>query len=391
MDPSASVFFDLADEIFAVVDRGGRVSSANRRWTSLGLPDPSAELVRLVDVVDGLRGVEIARLLALEPGQCATQTLPLKLAGGVAEMRVRVRNEGGTLCLAAREHDGRRRVPTDQPQLADKLQSMGELAAGIAHEINTPIQFVSNNLDFLEQAFCQMLDSIETSRRTIEMLGDACPEVVRRIHKRADLGLLVTEVPCALGETIAGVRRITEIVRAMNEFTHPQNDDRRLVDIHKLLETAVAMSQSAWKYVAEVQLELDEGVPLVPAFGSGIGQVFINLIINAVHAIEESAPSGRKGTIKISTAVEPHHVRITVADSGCGMSANVQEQIFDPFFTTKSHGKGTGQGLAIAYREITERHGGSLDVVSAPGSGTEFHIALPLRSDPRSAVKEIAS
>jgi signal transduction histidine kinase len=255
-----------------------------------------------------------------------------------------------------------------------KLQAIGQLAAGIAHEINTPTQYVSDNITFLEGAFRELL---EVAKRLIdharEKLSDA--EIAKM---REQLAYLETEVPDALSQSLEGLSRVTSIVGAMKEFSHPSAGEKRPANINQAIRTTATVARNEWKYVAEMVLDLDEQLPQVPCLRDELNEVVLNMIVNAAHAIGECARSADKGTITITTRCEQNHVRISIADSGNGIPEAIRTRIFDPFFTTKAVGKGTGQGLAIARSVIVDKHQGEIKFESEVGKGTTFHILLPL-------------
>ncbi|MFC7276590.1 PAS domain-containing protein [Paractinoplanes rhizophilus] len=253
---------------------------------------------------------------------------------------------------------------------ANRLEAIGQLAAGIAHEINTPIQFVSDNTRFVEQSFTQLL-SVVTQLR--EPIADLDPDL--------DLDFLVGEVPTALAESLEGLSRVSQIVRAMKDFSHPGHG-RGDVDINRAVESTTQVARNEWKYHAELTLDLGSDVGLVPCYEGELKQVILNLIVNAAHSIEAATPQrgGGLGHITVRTARTSDEVRIVVADDGIGMDQPTQQRIFDPFFTTKEVGKGTGQGLSMAYATIVQKHGGAIHVESRPGAGATFTLSIPTRT-----------
>ncbi|GAA2672868.1 PAS domain-containing sensor histidine kinase [Actinoplanes palleronii] len=257
----------------------------------------------------------------------------------------------------------------------NRLEAIGQLAAGIAHEINTPIQFVSDNTRFVEQSFTQLLNAVTRLR---DPIADIDPDI--------DLDFLVAEVPTALNESLEGLARVAQIVRAMKDFSHPGHG-RSDVNLNRAVESTSQVARNEWKYHAELTLELGTDVGLVPCYEGELKQVILNLIVNSAHAVEAAAPQrgGGLGHITVGTTRTADEVRITVADDGIGMDLDTQQRIFDPFFTTKEVGKGTGQGLSMAYATIVQKHGGTIQVRSSPGEGAEFTISLPAHVEESSA------
>ncbi len=265
-------------------------------------------------------------------------------------------------------------------RLAQKLEAIGQLAAGMAHEINTPAQYVSDNVTFLSQAFRDLLPLLDSCRELLRRERVSAEiETLRDAAASADLDYLATELPAALEQTAAGIGQIAKIVKAMKEFAHPA-DDIREVNLNQTIETTVTVAKNEWKYVAEVTLDLAPDLVPIACNPSEINQVLLNLIVNAAHAIEStgSREAEKKGEIRIRTTGAEDYVEISILDNGCGIPAAIRERIYDPFFTTKEVGKGTGQGLAISHRIITERHGGTIRCESTVGEGTEFVIRLPV-------------
>jgi PAS domain S-box-containing protein len=279
---------------------------------------------------------------------------------------------------------------------AQKLESVGRLAAGIAHEINTPIQFVGDNVHFLRDSFAslkrvvlaarELRQSIEADEPTRTpraddgaTVGGAAIEALRAVEEEADLDYLTDEVPRAIEQTLDGIERVASIVRAMKEFAHPDGTDLVAVDLNQALRSTLTVARNELKYVADVETDFAE-LPLVPCQPSAINQVFLNLLVNAAQAIEDSVrlEPGRRGTIRVLTSRDDDEVLVEVSDTGCGIPDDVQAKVFDQFFTTKSVGRGTGQGLALAHRVVVEQHGGSLSFQSEVGRGTTFIVRLPL-------------
>ncbi len=269
---------------------------------------------------------------------------------------------------------------------ASRLESIGQLAAGIAHEINTPVQYVSDNTRFVADGVGRVLDALREVNRVLSQtagtVGSAEEQVeaARRAVALADMDFLASEIPCALSQSQEGLQRVAEIVKAMKDYSHP-GSRRAGADLNRAVESTVKVCRNEWKYVADLQLDLDPALPAVPCFEGELKQVLLNIIINAAHAIgQQRSGTGATGlgTIRVSTALHVDQVQVVVADDGPGMPEHVRRRVFDPFFTTKSVGKGTGQGLSMAYAVIVKKHAGRLDVESGPGQGARFTISLPL-------------
>jgi signal transduction histidine kinase/DNA-binding response OmpR family regulator len=259
---------------------------------------------------------------------------------------------------------------------AQKLESIGQLAAGIAHEINTPIQYIGDNTNFLADAF-QHLAKVLTLYRTAESDPKWFDEA-QRAAERADLDYLLEEGPRAIQQTLDGVGHVARIVKAMKEFAHPGTDEKVPVDLNHAIQTVIEVARNEWRYVAEVVTDLDPALPPVPGLPGELNQVLLNLLVNAAHAIREANGTELKGTIAIATRWTANLVEVRISDTGCGIPEAVRGRIFDPFFTTKPVGQGTGQGLAIAHAVVVQRHGGAITVVSEVGKGTTFVVRLPL-------------
>ena len=285
-----------------------------------------------------------------------------------------------TANLAAEREKERARLELER-RVSQRLEAVGQLSAGIAHEINTPLQFVGDSVAFLQEAVGELLALTQMYKEllhTNEMIDKE--ERQRRsvaAEEHADLDYLTERIPMAFTRTIDGIGRVRSIVQAMRRFSHASTSDTIPSDLNEALETTLAVCRSEYKYVADIELDLGE-LPLVTCNVGEINQVLLNLIINAAQAINEKvAGSEHRGTIAISTTLDGQEVVIQVADDGTGIALELQDRIYEPFFTTKEIGKGSGQGLALA-RTTIEQHGGSLECTSEPGAGATFTIRLPL-------------
>ncbi len=275
---------------------------------------------------------------------------------------------------------------------AQKLESVGQLAAGIAHEINTPVQFIGDNIRFLQGSIQDLMELQEKQNLLLEAATDkdldtTITDAVMQAAETADVEYLQEELPRAITQSLEGVERVASIVRAMKEFAHPGTTEKAAANLNEAILTTVTVARNKWKYVAELETELDENLPLVPCLVSEFNQVILNLIVNACDAISDHATEdGKLGKINISTHSTRHSAIIKVADTGGGIPKSIQDKIFDPFFTTKEVGRGSGQGLAIARGVIVNKHNGEFKFETSPGMGTTFIIQLPLEeAEPKQA------
>ncbi len=270
-----------------------------------------------------------------------------------------------------------------------KMTAVGQLAGGIAHEINTPIQYVGDNLHFFKEAFDDIVNLLthykDLHRQAAEFDG-LKPQVERIVEavEDADLDYLEEELPKAIDQSIAGATQVAGIVQAMKEFAHPGSVNKEPTDMNRLVSNAVAVCKNEWKYAANLELDLDKELPPVVCMASEISQVMLNLIVNAAYAIEAKGEE-EKGRILISTRQSDDQVEIRVADTGTGIPKSVQPNVFNPFFTTKDVGRGSGQGLAIVQDIVAGKHQGKIFFETEEGQGTTFVVRLPLNGESDSA------
>jgi two-component system, NtrC family, sensor kinase len=271
---------------------------------------------------------------------------------------------------------------------SQKMAALGRLTAGIAHDINTPIQFVGDNVGFLGAAIGDLLELCagyqDLCRCARERpLDERDLAALHKAEEAADLDYIRAAMPRAVAACQDGVGRVSKIVLAMKNFAHPGLERKALADINAALAGTLVLAASEIKYVATVETDFAE-LPLVPCFIGDINQVVLNLLVNAAHSVAEAnADGGALGLVRLSTRCHDDQVEIAISDSGCGIPVPIQARIFDLFFTTKAPGKGTGQGLAMARSVVVDKHGGTLTFKTDPGVGTTFFIRLP--------VKELAS
>ncbi len=276
-----------------------------------------------------------------------------------------------------------------------KMESIGQLAAGIAHEINTPIQYVGDNVRFLSDSMDDLLRLLGSYRDLISEAANGtdaenCVSKAATLEQEADLPYLEEELPKSIAQSLDGVGRVTKIVRAMKDLSHPGSEGKEAVDLNKAIESTITVARNEWKYVAEMVTEFDPALPPVPCLVGDFNQVILNIVINAAHAIAGVVGDGAggKGTITVGTRRDGDWAEVCIRDTGTGIPEEHRSKVFDHFFTTKEVGKGTGQGLAIAHAVITEKHGGTITLESELGQGTTFIIRLPIESE-AATVEEI--
>ena len=287
-----------------------------------------------------------------------------------------------------------RRSLRDQLLQAQKLESVGQLAAGIAHEINTPTQYIGDNIRFLKKSFAKLSTALNVYGRLWE---ETCSDTVTSTSKeemaaalqKIDIEFLIEEIPKSINDGLEGVTRVSSLVSAMKEFSHPGTKEKVALDLNHAIQSTITVAQNEWKYVAEMETHFDPTLPRVSCLPGEFNQVILNLIVNAAHAIGDRSKerNGEKGKITVQTACCSTGVEIRIGDTGGGIPLEVRAKIFDPFFTTKEIGKGTGQGLAIARSVVVDKHHGSIEFETVLGEGTTFIIRLPHMD--KSAVEEL--
>jgi PAS domain S-box-containing protein len=321
------------------------------------------------------------------------EILPLEDGRPVQVTTIPFQNEHGEWLIAKVFVDVSRQKRLER-ELAQsqKLEAIGQLAAGIAHEINTPTQYIGDNARFLEDAF-GCLDTLLSRLPELVLaarkgsIPDSLTSEVENAIQEADLDYLVEEIPKAIDASLDGVERVATIVRAMKEFSHPGGERKQAVDLNRAIESTLTVSRNEWKYVADLVTDFDAQLPMVNCYPSDLNQAILNVLINAGQAIAEVFGDGShgRGQIRIETRHSDDWVEIRIADTGPGIPDNIRDKVFNPFFTTKDVGKGTGQGLAIVYHTIVEKHQGTIHFETEVGVGTTFIIRLPIASAPPGA------
>jgi len=297
-------------------------------------------------------------------------------------------NDGMFFLHYIRDISHRKEMEAEKQQMqqdlahAAKWEAVGQLAGGIAHEINTPSQYIGDNLTFLIEGFPQVMDILAKAlalKTVCQSLPDAAPLLsqLSETIEEHDLEFLLEEMPLALKQSHDGILQIAHIVLAMKRFSHPSADEKADIDLHQALETTLTVSKNEWKTIAEVETIFDPSVMMISGHASALNQVFLNLIVNAAHAIGEKKQQ-ELGKITITTQHQDEYVRVSIADTGAGVPESAQDHIFNPFFTTKDVGKGTGQGLAIAHDIMVNKHKGQISFETTQGQGTTFHLLFPL-------------
>lgn len=263
-----------------------------------------------------------------------------------------------------------------------RLETLGVMASGIAHEINTPIQFIGDNLQFIGDSFGaidQLLEryaALHDAARTADVLNEES-DSVGRVLEEIELEFLREELPGAITQSLAGIHQVAGIASAMKTFAHRGSAEKEMADINQAIDMTVAISRNEWKYDADLELSLDPALPKVACHVGELCQVWMNMIVNAAHAIK-AKPDLVRGHIEITTSTQNGMVEIVIADNGTGIPKNLREQVFEPFFSTKQVGKGSGQGLAICQNIIKEQHDGDIQLWSDVGQGTRFTVRLPI-------------
>jgi PAS domain S-box-containing protein len=295
-------------------------------------------------------------------------------------------DQGEPICYGTTVTDISERKHLEQELVqAQKLEAIGQLAAGIAHEINTPIQYIGDNACFLQDAFCDINSLLALFDLLLKSskhgaVGESLVREVEATRNRIDLDYLTIEIPKAIQQSLEGVERVASIVGAMKEFSHPGRKEKQAVDLNKAIQSTLTISRNEWKYVAEVVTDLDPSLPAVYCLPTEINQVMLNIVVNAAHAVGQAIREDKKGmgVITVRTRRDGDCVEIRIEDTGTGIPEAIRTRVFDPFFTTKDVGQGSGQGLAIARSIIVDRHGGTIRFESELKRGTTFIIRLPI-------------
>jgi len=386
-----------------VVDEKGEKVLQNQRMTDLHkvpqaiVDDPDNEkLLRWVTQVakDPEPFLAKVRYLNSHPDKISRDEIELKDGTILDRYSAPMLGQGGQYygrIWTFRDITERKRTELERQRMevqlrqSQQLESIGQLAAGIAHEINTPTQYVGDNTRFVKDSFGTVLKMLRCHEELLAaaLRNAVTPELLARnqeVLAASDLDYLYLQIPSALNETLEGVGRVSKIVQAMKEFSHPGGKVKSRADLNRAIESTATVARNEWKYVADLEFELEPNLPPVPCFLGEFNQCILNLIINAAHAIGDvvKANPGTKGLITVRTRTDGDQVEVRVTDTGTGIPEAVRPKIFEPFFTTKDIGKGTGQGLTLAHTVIVKKHQGKIWFDSELGRGTRFFIRLPL-------------
>lgn len=359
-----------------LVLRGQLVPTGDDRFLFFGGPRAS------LDVITAL-GLTLNDFAAHDPiGDCLflLHAQQASLADAARFSRQLEEINSGLEVRLDREKAERERVEGEL-RLAHRLEAVGQLAAGVAHEINTPIQYVGDSVQFLADAYLELTQLDPAYTRAIDALrarGDERTAAsMEALRSEIDAEFLLAQVPRAFERAFDGLRQVAGIVRAMKAFAHPGEATRTSADINDALANTLAVARNEYKYVADVETEF-AALPRIPCYAAELNQVFLNLVVNAAHAVAQSVEgTTRRGHIRVRTSIDNECAAIEVSDDGVGIPDAIKERIFDPFFTTKPVGKGTGQGLTIA-RSIVTKHQGRVEVRSRVGHGTTIRVLLPI-------------
>ncbi|MBE2252502.1 MAG: PAS domain S-box protein [Myxococcus sp.] len=390
-------FFRASPDMLTIIDEHLRVVLANPGWTRvLGYEAPALVGLSFLDTVhpDDVAGVlEQTQALACEVGPRAT----------VRDLEFRQRTSRGewrTISACATFDAERHRFfavgrdVTTQRAMAreleqtNRLEAVGQLASGMAHEINTPIQYIGDNVQFAAEGFDGVLSYLSAVEGVLSADQRAA---LAPAAEAADLEYIRDEMARSLGEAREGVKRVAELVKALKEFAHPDHAEKEHADINKALERAIVMARGELRHVAQVDTEFGQLPPLCCHIGS-LSQVFLNLLVNSAHAIEERTQKHgvpmSEHRVRVATCVEGEEIVIRVSDTGCGIPAAIRDRIYEPFFTTKPMGKGSGQGMPLVRNVIIGKHGGRIELESEENVGTTFTLRLPFESP--SQVRKVA-
>ncbi len=402
--PKVLIVDDVVENVYLMMrvlqDEFAIIAATNgNKALQLAAGSPQPELILLDIRMPDMDGYEVLRRLKSNP---ETKAIPVifvtaltdevneaqGLDMGAVDYITKPANPAITL-LRVRNQIALRKAQADllksqqEAIQAGRLASIGYLASGLAHEINTPVQYISNNLTFMEDSIGSIGETLNAAQRLAESTADS--EAAKAFNEACppdEIQFILEELPKAISQSQDGIEHIAGIVQSLKEFSPHERSEKVFGDIHKLLDSVVTVTNNASKKVASVTRHYDPGLPEILCNMDELRQVFLNLVINAIEALESSQrrESGL-GEIVITTESQDGFALISIADSGDGVPDEVRDRVFDPFFTTKEVGQGTGQGLNICYDIIVNKHSGKIEVGNVPGSGAVFRVYLPIKED----------
>ncbi len=389
VESESNAFFRLSPDLLGIIGHDMKIRHVNPSWNrALGYDEHELlgrDYLSLVHPEDMPRTLKEAGKL-MQAGACVD--FENRFRSRTGEWRwiswaATSDQTRGLFYAVARDITRQREMQRELAQ-AQKLEAVGQLASGVAHEINTPMQFIGDNVRFVSDSFGDVVKVIQGTKAALCEANLPAPvaEAISGLTKQLDLDYLVDEIPHALTETLDGVRRVAELVKALKEFAHPDTSLMEAVDVNETISRALVLSRGVVKHLARVEVQLDK-LPLIPCQVGLLGQVFLNLIVNAAHAIEDKAAktgNSQLGLITVTSGVVDGKIVVKIGDSGCGIPHAIRERIFEPFFTTKEVGRGSGQGLPLVRSVVVERHGGDLTFETEVGVGTTFSVSLPITS-----------
>jgi signal transduction histidine kinase len=376
-------FFEMSKEPLLVTTPAGCIEAANPAWeAAVGRPASACHAQPLAGFIHPQDGEALrSALQSLPSGATAKVTLRLASKKGAARpFQVSIRAEGGKRYLAF-EDIGEPAAQAVQPLHEERLRAVAQLAAGVAHEINTPLQYMGDSTHFLQDAFADLARLLDEHRRAVSSGEATADECRSRLHARAEeleLDELLAQIPKGLQRLLDGVQQVSGIVATLKGFSRSEQQKKTLSDLNEALRSALALARPGIDSVAELETRFGD-LPPVLCHTAEMGQAFYNVLVNAAQAIAQQR--GPRGRVWVATRAERGDAVVEIGDTGCGIAPAIAGRVYDLFFTTHPPGHGAGQGLSLARFIVVNKHGGSIDFQTEPGQGTRFFIRLPLSTE----------
>lgn len=390
---------DSIVEGILIVDNSGVIQDCNKSAKDILRCDGDDLLGTIVDTIfidkkSTIRHKLLNRCISIRSGTLRydyTETMAQRLDGDSFPMEITLSpaNFTGEMSYLYIFRDITHRKQAEEAQVklendlreALKLEAIGHLAGGIAHEINTPSQYIRDNLKFLNDGYGALSRVLGLALHTLWAHRGSLPDgTFRQFSEKlrdADLEFLLDEIPHATQQSLDGINQVARIVLSMKEFSHPGGKEKTAADINRILSNVIVISRNEWKHCANLTEDFDPEIPQIPCHVNELNQIFLNLIVNAAQAIQSAGRSAEEGQISIKTSSHDDGILVSITDNGTGIPKEDRSKIFNPFFTTKEVGKGTGQGLSITRDIVQKRHGGKIWFETEAGNGTSFHVLLP--------------